>query len=158
MFKHILATATGLLFFGGTVSTAKAPPPKPIKAMQAVEYQLREAIPQPPIPAEALHPEWWGLARKVGWAEDQMLTLDYVIHRESRGQTMAFNKSDPNGGSRCLIQINGSWTRWLRDKGVLTHADDLYNPRTCLTAGLTIYQYGIDRYGFGWSPWAIKRP
>jgi hypothetical protein len=45
MFKHILATATALLFFGGTVSTAKAPPPKPIKVVQAVEYQLREAIP-----------------------------------------------------------------------------------------------------------------
>ena len=158
MFKCILATATGLLFFGGTVSTAKAPPPTPIKAMQAVEYKLREAIPEPPIPAEAHHPEWWGLAREIGWEEDQMLTLDYVIHRESRGQTMAFNKSDPNGGSRCLIQINGSWTRWLRDKGVLTKVDDLYNPRTCLTAGLTIYQYGVDRYGFGWSPWAIKQP
>ena len=158
MFKCILATATGLLFFGGTVSTAKAPPPTPIKAMQAVEYKLREAIPEPPIPAEAHHPEWWGLAREVGWEEDQMLTLDYVIHRESRGQTMAFNKSDPNGGSRCLIQINGSWTRWLRDNGVLTKVDDLYNPRTCLTAGLTIYRYGVDRYGWGWSPWAIKQP
>ena len=158
MLKCILATATGLLFFGGTVSTAKAPPPTPIKAMQAVEYKLREAIPEPPIPAEAHHPEWWGLAREVGWEEDQMLTLDYVIHRESRGQTMAFNKSDPNGGSRCLIQINGSWTRGLRDNGVLTKVDDLYNPRTCLTAGLTIYQYGVDRYGFGWSPWAIKQP
>ena len=44
MFKHILATMTGLLLVGGTVSTAKAPPPKPIKAMQAVEYQLRETI------------------------------------------------------------------------------------------------------------------
>jgi len=158
MLKHILATMTGLLFFGGAVSTAKAPPPKPIQAMQAVDYQIRETIPEPPIPADALHPEWWALAREIGWDEDQMMTLDYVIHRESRGQTMAFNPKDPNGGSRCLIQINGSWTRWLRDKGVLNKADDLYNPRTCLTAGLTIYQYGIDRYGYGWSPWAIRRP
>ena len=36
MIKHILATVTGLLFFGGSVSTAKAPPPKPIAAMQTV--------------------------------------------------------------------------------------------------------------------------
>lgn len=161
MLKHILATMTGLLFFGGAVSTAKAPPPQPIKAIQAmqtVDYQIRETILEPPIPADALHPEWWALARQVGWDEDQMMTLDYVIHRESRGQTSAFNPKDPNGGSRCLIQINGSWTRWLRDKGVLTKADDLFNPRTCLTAGLTIYQYGIDRYGYGWSPWAIRRP
>ena len=161
MLKHILATMTGLLFFGGAVSTAKAPPPQPIKAIQAmqtVDYQIRETILKPPIPADALHPEWWALARQVGWDEDQMMILDYVIHRESRGQTSAFNPKDPNGGSRCLIQINGSWTRWLRDKGVLTKADDLFNPRTCLTAGLTIYQYGIDRYGYGWSPWAIRRP
>jgi hypothetical protein len=158
MIKHILATVTGLLFFGGSVSTAKAPPPKPIQAMQAVNYQARETIPQPPIPADARHPEWWALAREIGWAENQMMTLDYVIHRESRGQTKAFNPTDPNGGSRCLIQINGSWTRWLRDKGVLTHVDDLYNPRVCLTAGLVIYQYGVDKHGYGWGPWAIKRP
>lgn len=158
MLKHILATATGLLMFGGTVSTAKAPPPKPVTAMQAVEYQLRETILEPPIPADAHHPEWWSLARQVGWEEDQLMTLDFVIHRESRGQTTAFNPKDPNGGSRCLIQINGSWTRWLRDKGVLTKADDLYDPRVCLTAGLIIYQYGIDRYGWGWNPWAIRRP
>lgn len=158
MIKQILATVTGLLFFGGTVSTAKAPPPKPITAMQTIEHQVREAIPQLPIPAEARHPEWWALAREVGWKEKQMLTLDYVIHRESRGQVMAFNPKDPNGGSRCLIQINGSWTRWLRDKGVLTKADDLYDPRTCLTAGLTIYRYGMERHGWGWGPWAIKQP
>lgn len=158
MIKFILATATGLLFFGGSVSTAKAPPPKPIQAMQAVDYQARETIVEPPIPADALHPEWWSLAREIGWVEDQMMTLDYVIHRESRGNKSAFNPKDPNGGSRCLIQINGSWTRWLRDQGVLTQADDLYNPRVCLTAGLVIYRYGLDRYGYGWGPWAIKRP
>lgn len=158
MIKHILATVTGLLFFGGTVSTAKAPPPKPIQAMQAVEYQVREAIPVLPIPAEALHPEWWGLAREVGWAEDQMLTLDYVIHRESRGQTGAFNKSDPNGGSVCLLQINKFWVKYLRQHNVIKQAEDLYDPRTCLTAGLTIYRYGIERHGWGWGPWAIKQP
>ena len=158
MLKHILATATALLFFGGTVSTAKAPPPTPIKATQAVEYKLREAIPAPPIPAEALHPEWWGLAREVGWEENQMLTLDYVIHRESRGQMKAFNKSDPNGGSVCLLQINKFWVKYLRQHNVIKQAEDLYDPRTCLTAGLTIYRYGVDRYGWGWSPWAIKQP
>jgi soluble lytic murein transglycosylase-like protein len=158
MIKHILATVTGLLFFGGTVSTAKAPPPKPIQAMQAVEYQVREAIPAPPIPAEARHPEWWALAREVGWEEDQMLTLDYVIHRESRGQTGAFNKSDPNGGSVCLLQINKFWVKYLRQHNVIKQAEDLYDPRTCLTAGLTIYRYGIERHGWGWGPWAIKQP
>ena len=163
MFKHILATATALLFFGGTVSTAKAPPPKPIKVVQAVEYQLREAIPkppipEPPIPAEARQPEWWALAREVGWAEDQMLTLDYVIWRESRGQIGAFNKSDPNGGSVCLLQINKFWVKYLRQHNVIKQAEDLYDPRTCLTAGLTIYRYVIERHGWGWGPWAIKQP
>lgn len=158
MIKHILATVTGLLFLGGTISEAKAPPPKPITAMQTVEYQVREAIPAPPIPAEARHPEWWGLAREVGWAEDQMLTLDYVIHRESRGQTEAFNKSDPNGGSVCLLQINKFWVKYLRQHNIIKQAEDLYDPRTCLTAGLTIYRYGIERHGWGWGPWAIKQP
>jgi soluble lytic murein transglycosylase-like protein len=158
MIKHILATVTGLLFFGGTVSTAKAPPPKPIQAMQAIEYQVRETSPTPPIPAEARHPEWWGLAREVGWEETQMLTLDYVIWRESRGQTGASNKSDPNGGSVCLLQINKFWVKYLRQHNVIKQADDLYDPRTCLIAGLTIYRYGIERHGWGWGPWAIKQP
>jgi hypothetical protein len=44
MFKHILATATALLFFGGTVSTAKAPPPKPINRLsyhKQLNYQVK---------------------------------------------------------------------------------------------------------------------
>jgi hypothetical protein len=90
MLKYVLATMTGMLMFGGAVSTAEAPPPKPqpIVISQAVNYQVRETIPVLPIPAKAR----------------------------------------------------------------------LYDPRTCLTAGLTIYQYGIDRHDWGWGPWAIKRP
>jgi len=158
MIKQILATVTGLLFFGGTVSTAKAPPPQPIQTMQAVEYKARETIPVLPIPAEARQPEWWRLAREVGWEETQMLTLDYVIWRESRGQTGAFNPKDPNGGSVCLLQINKFWVKYLRQHNVIKQAEDLYDPRTCLKAGLTIYRYGIERHGWGWGPWAIKQP
>jgi hypothetical protein len=160
MLKYVLATMTGMLMFGGAVSTAEAPPPKPqpIVISQAVNYQVRETIPVLPIPAKARQPEWWALAREVGWEEDQMLTLDYVIWRESRGQIKAFNKSDPNGGSVCLLQINKFWVKYLRQHRVIKKAEDLYDPRTCLTAGLTIYQYGIDRHDWGWGPWAIKRP
>jgi hypothetical protein len=137
MLKHILATMTGTVDVGGAVSTAEAPPPKPkpIVYHKQLITKLRETIPVLPIPAEARQPEWWALAREVGWAEDQMLTLDYVIWRESRGQIGAFNKSDPNGGSVCLLQINKFWVKYLRQHNVIKQAEDLYDPRTCLTAG-----------------------
>jgi hypothetical protein len=98
------------------------------------------------------------LARQVGWAEKDLPILDFVINRESRGDNKAWNRQDPFGGSRCLVQVNGSWTKWLREKDILQRPADLFNPTVCLTAGLAIHQYGMDRYGWGWNPWAIPAP
>jgi hypothetical protein len=71
--------------------------------------------------------EWHDMAIKVGWTEKQWLTLSRVMYRESRCNTLSFNRTDPNGGSRGLIQINGFWCRpsrynkngWLQDQGIL---------------------------------------
>jgi len=156
MIKIFTALLLGLGVAGGTVAMAEAPANKTTGTPSST-HNIRLVREEPlPIPADAKAPQWWALARQVGWTEDAMRTLDYVIHRESRAQSRAFNRQDPNGGSRCLLQLNGSWTGWLRDKGIITKPADLFNPATCLTAGLAIYQYGVDRYGFGWGPWAIK--
>ena len=168
MLKCILATATGLLFFGGTVSTAKAPPPTPIKAMQAVEYKLREAIPEPPIPAEAHHPEWWGLAREAGWTDDLLPTLDYVMWRESRCLTTAHNTTLNRDGSADLglTQINDrSWclpTRWypqgyLQTIGILptVGCEQLFDPYLNLLSAKAIHDYAQQTNGNGWQPWKL---
>lgn len=158
MLKIFVATLIGLGVAGGTVAMAEAPAEKTGTPSETANIRLarEQVVPPLPVPADAKAPQWWALARRVGWTEDALPTLDYVIFRESRGFNRAFNREDPNGGSRCLLQLNGFWTGWLTDKGIITKPSDLFKPVTCLTAGLAIYQYGMDRYGFGWGPWAIK--
>lgn len=158
MIKIFTTLLIGLGVAGGTVAMAQAPAELKTGTPSST-HNVRLVREAPlPIPADALSPRWWTLARQVGWKEDTLRTLDYLIHRESRAQARAFNRQDPNGGSRCLLQINGSWTGWLRDKGIITKPADLFDPATCLTAGLAIYQYGMDRYGWGFGPWAIHPP
>lgn len=101
-------------------------------------------------------PQWWTTAVAMGWPSDALLSMDAVIHRESRCKPSAFNRKDPNGGSRGLMQINGSWRRWLRERGVIKTEEDLYHPDTNLKAALLIYQYGLNRYDFGWGPWGFR--
>lgn len=108
--------------------------------------------------------EWRDLAIGIGWPVEQWPTLSYVLHRESRCNIDSFNPTDPNGGSRGLMQINGFWCRpnrytsqgWLQDKGILSHCDDLYNPETNLRAGLAMWNYSEDHNGCGWRPWATR--
>ena len=108
--------------------------------------------------------EYHDLAIQVGWPESQWPTLSYVMHRESRCNTLSFNKSDPNGGSRGLIQINGYWckknkynpTGWLQAKSILNTCDDLFDPLTNLRAGWSMWQYSQEHNRCGWRPWATR--
>jgi soluble lytic murein transglycosylase-like protein len=54
------------------------------------------------------------------------------------------------------LQINGSWHKWLTGLGIISKPKDLLDPVTNLRAGLAIYNYGVERYGFGWGPWSVK--
>jgi hypothetical protein len=108
--------------------------------------------------------EYHDLAIAVGWTEAQWPKLSYVIHRESRCNIFSFNKNDPNGGSRGLMQINGYWCRknkynpsgWLQAKGILSNCDDLFNPEINLRAGLAMWNYSQERNKCGWRPWATR--
>ena len=96
------------------------------------------------------------LAINLGWDPDQRTVLEAVMKRESNCTPNAINRKDPNGGSRGLMQINGFWTKYLRERGIITKPADLLHAETNLIAGLAIYNYGVERYGFGWGPWSIK--
>ena len=78
------------------------------------------------------------------------------MKRESNCTPNAINRKDPYGGSRGLLQINGSWHKWLIGKGIITNKRNLLHAETNLLAGLEIYNYGVERYGFGWGPWSVK--
>ena len=105
------------------------------------------------VPKSAKCPQFWGTALQVGWKWKDLTVLDKIMFRESRCSPTAFNSKDPSGGSRGLIQINGFWTPWLRQQGVLGRPEALFDPKVNLLAGLHIYHYGINRYGNGWGPW-----
>lgn len=96
------------------------------------------------------------LAVNLGWPADQRTVLESVMFRESRCIPNAVNSKDPNGGSRGLMQINGFWTPWLTDAGIINSAQDLLQADVNLRAALAIYNYGVERHGFGWGPWSVK--
>ena len=96
------------------------------------------------------------LAVNLGWPADQRTVLESIMKRESNCTPNAVNRKDPFGGSRGLLQINGSWHKWIISKGVITRKQDLLQAQTNLLAGLEIYNYGVERYGFGWGPWSVK--
>ena len=88
----------------------------------------------------------------AGWPADQAPTLARVMFRESRCIPTAYNAKDSNGGSRGLMQINGTHKRWLMQLGYINNLDDLYNPDINLRAALHLY--GM----VGWSAWALPNP
>lgn len=107
--------------------------------------------------------EWHDLAISVGWPKEEWPILSKVLYRESRCNIGSHNQTDPNSGSRGLMQINGYWCRksqwtqrgWLQDYNILNTCDDLYHPTINLQAGLTIWLYGENKHGCGWrGPWA----
>lgn len=108
--------------------------------------------------------EWHDLAIAVGWPEAQWPKLSYIIHRESRCNIKSYNGTDPHGGSRGLMQINGYWCKknkynpngWLQAQGILGNCDDLYNPEINLRSGLAMWNYSQKHNGCGWRPWATS--
>jgi len=97
------------------------------------------------------------LGVNLGWPADQRTVLESVMFRESRCIPNLINKKDPNGGSRGLMQINGFWTPWLIDAGIITSAENLLQADVNLRAALAIYNYGVERHGYGWGPWSATR-
>jgi hypothetical protein len=96
------------------------------------------------------------LGVNLGWPADQRTVLESIMDRESNCTPNVTNRKDPHGGSRGLLQINGSWHKWLIAKGIIARPKDLLDPVVNLRAGLEIYNYGVERYGFGWGPWGTK--
>ena len=152
-----------LLSLAAPVALADAPSPN---IASAPLTPLREAYnaserPRSPVsvltpPVGSLCPQFWGLGVLAGFTVEEMVTVDKLMWRESRCQPAAWNRDDPNGGSRCAMQVNGSWTRWLRDKRILDIPADLFAPAVCMAAARAIFEYGVDKHGWGWYPWALK--
>lgn len=103
----------------------------------------------------------FNIIEMVADTKKMIYQIDYIMYRESRCNTLAINKKDPNGGSVGLFQINKFWCKpnryskkgFLQDAGVLKQCKDLYDPVTSGKAFMAIYDYADDRYGDGFGPW-----
>lgn len=111
----------------------------------------------PPPPAYARCPQWWSLAREVGWPEEWMPTFDRVMWRESRCRTTSWNKSDSHQGSLGLMQVNSGWRPWLEERGILVKYQELFDPETNLRAALAVWHYSEKKNGWGWAQWYIPK-
>jgi len=126
----------------------------PIRRHDGTVVELDGSVtPAPPPPAGYVHPwatvqRWHATALDAGWRADEWPWVSCVIRRESGGDPSAYNGRDPAGGSRGLLQINGSNVAWLRARGILNEANDLYNAWTNLRAGRELYRvYGARPWG-----------
>ena len=157
----VLCTVFGLTALTGAPSASKEPSGTIALAPISVQPYLIEPTTTTSStiyidPYSSACEQFSALAINLGWPADQRTVLESIMDRESRCTPNAFNRKDPNGGSRGLLQINGSWHKWLTGLGIISKPKNLLDPVTNLRAGLAIYNYGVERYGFGWGPWSVK--
>ena len=157
----VLCTVFGITALTGAPSVSKEPSGTIALAPISVQPYLIEPTTTTSStiyidPYSSACEQFSALAINLGWDPDQRTVLESIMNRESRCTPNAFNRKDPNGGSRGLLQINGSWHKWLTEKDIIAKPADLLQAQSNLLAGLAIYNYGVERYGFGWGPWSVK--
>ena len=157
----VLCTVFGLTALTGAPSASKEPSGTIALAPISVQPYLIEPTTTTSStifidPYSSACEQFSALAINLGWDPEQRTVLESIMKRESNCTPNAINRKDPFGGSRGLLQINGSWHKWLTAKGIIAKPADLLQARTNLLAGLEIYNYGMERYGFGWGPWSVK--
>lgn len=170
LFAGVTATLVFVGLWGVDQPTPATPTPTPVTTLTtlpiAPETVPTTTLPQPP--ADALCPQWWGLAREAGWTDDLLPTLDYVMWRESRCDPTQHNTTLNADGSTDvgLTQINDrSWclgTKWypkgyLQTIGVLSTVgcEQLFDPYLNLLAAKAIHDYAQETNGNGWQPWRL---
>lgn len=117
--------------------------------------------------AHQMCPQWHDLAREVGWPEERLSKLSYIMWRESRCNVDSWYKADPMSGSRGLTQVNGFWCKkqttwpdgWLTTNlGYEVTCEDLFDPRINLISALAIWNYSLNSGNHNpWRPWAMPK-
>lgn len=175
MLKHILATLTGLLLFGGNISEAKAPPaPLPTIKVVAVSNSILENNPKRVVQFRHGDCSWVpNMALEAGWARGDIPQLIKIIQRESgccpnrAGGDMVDKNCDITGVSEWnhrsdsgLLQING--VHWKPDHkyydGLVCKRMNICTQEPLLTAEINLRAGKLLYDVAGWSPWAIRQP
>jgi len=142
---------TGLAAFVLLWDASKPPEPKIPKGIQ-ITTVLNSVVPTTTAPTTTVPKgcaQYVADAITAGWPATEAPMLARVMFRESRCNPLAFNSRDSNGGSRGLLQVNGTHKSWLISEGYITKLDDLFNPDVNIRAALHLW------YKVGWSAWAV---
>lgn len=113
----------------------------PMPTEPAVRTAVTVQVATPPpvvsdVPEWAQCPQWYDLALDVGWPVEQMRTVMYVMHRESRCDPNAYNRSGATG----LMQLLG-WS---------CPPNGCRDPASNLTKALELWRSS------GWRPWCLR--
>ena len=133
---------------------ASKPPERQLQPGEQITTTLISIVPTLPETTTTTTTVPKGCAQYVadaitaGWPADQAPMLARVMFRESRCIPTAYNAQDSNGGSRGLMQMNGTHVQWLTELGYITTLDDLFKPEVNLAASAHLYAM------VGWSAWA----
>ena len=133
---------------------ASAPPEPKLQPGEQITTTLISIVPTLPETTTTTTTVPKGCAQYVadaitaGWPADQAPMLARVMFRESRCNPLAYNAKDSNGGSRGLMQMNGTHVQWLTELGYITTLDDLFKPEVNLAASAHLYRM------VGWQAWA----
>jgi len=128
----------------------------PVHAQRLWAIRVTEP-PVSPVPADWSCREWYETSILAGFEHSDWPAVGIIAWRESRCNPSAFNGTDPSGGSRGIMQVNGSWRRYLRDAGVLWDITELHDPLTNFRAARVIVQYDRDRGRCDWQQWSTRR-
>ena len=133
---------------------ASKPPERQLQSGEQITTTLISIVPELPSTTTSTTAVPKGCAQYVadaitaGWPADQAPMLARVMFLESRCNPKAYNAQDSNGGSRGLMQMNGTHEKWLIGMGYITTLDDLFIPEVNLAASAHLYSM------VGWSAWA----
>jgi len=145
---------TGLAAFTLLYGASK-PPERHLQPGEQITTTLISIVPTLPSTTTTTTTVPKGCAQYVadaitaGWPASEAPMLARVMFRESRCNPLAFNSRDSNGGSRGLLQVNGTHKSWLISEGYITKLDDLFYPDVNIRAALHLW------YKVGWSAWAV---
>ena len=138
---------------------ASAPTERKLQPGEQITTVLNSVVPNTialtPIPTTAVPKgcaAYVADAISAGWPASEAPMLARVMFRESRCIPTAYNAKDSNGGSRGLMQINGTHKLWLVQTGYINNLNDLFNPDINLRAALHLWRM------VGWSAWALPNP
>lgn len=174
---RILTLISAALFVVGTVGGSTPAAQTPVTSTTtAVAAELPPFLGSTSAPTTTVNTylstarcgQWWGLAIQIGWPEEAMETLDFIMWRESRCDPAQHNTTLNADGSTDLglTQINDrSWclpTRWypmgyLQTVGILSTVgcEQLFDPAMNLKAAKEIYDYTRQQGGQGFEAWGL---